>query len=153
MSNGDANLLQPIPRRQRYAYKYAMSRLTEFLSTNRLTLIVFVLCIATLATVYRPDVNGTELYLRVNARASSEVKGAKASQLGYWNRCFYHAATKEYARSPAKSIRFIALYRTIFPPLISHGIFPSPDQRHSITECRDGSICAESGQYIYLSIG
>jgi len=57
----DASLLQPILRRQRYIHKHTMSRLIEFVVTNRVVFIVFVLCISTLATIYRPQGNGTRL--------------------------------------------------------------------------------------------
>jgi hypothetical protein len=51
-----------LPRRrfgeQKSVRKRPMSRVTEFVLANKLLFYVFVLCVGTLAVLYRPEANG-----------------------------------------------------------------------------------------------
>jgi hypothetical protein len=44
---------------QKSVRKRPMSRATEFVLANKLLFYVFVLCVGTLAMLYRPETNGT----------------------------------------------------------------------------------------------
>ena len=46
--------------------KRTMSRVTEFVLANKLLFYVFVLCVGTLAVLYRPETNGTWKKLLTN---------------------------------------------------------------------------------------
>lgn len=53
--------LQAMSFRERQTEKGATSRIAEFFASNKFLTTVFILCLATLATVYRPDSNGINL--------------------------------------------------------------------------------------------
>lgn len=53
--------LQAMSFRERETDKGATSRIAEFFASNKFLTTVFILCLATLATVYRPDSNGINL--------------------------------------------------------------------------------------------
>lgn len=58
--------LQAMSFRERHTQKGITSRITEFFASNKFLITVFIVCLATLATVYRPDSNGITLNVQTN---------------------------------------------------------------------------------------
>jgi len=55
----EGSLLRRTFGEQKSVRKRPMSRVTEFVLANKLVFYVFILCVGTLAVLYRPETNGT----------------------------------------------------------------------------------------------